>query len=69
MEAVRSLFGRRHSYEPVDNDSSERDGTNSSFDRTSSVHWQEYVVFLLLGVEMLWAWLALANPPTRCVSK
>lgn len=56
MGTVRSLFGQRHLYEPVDNDSSERNEINSSFDRASIIQWQEYVVFLLLGVEMLWAW-------------
>ena len=56
MERIREAIKRRRrtsvSYEPLDGD---HDASQSHAYRPT-FSWLEYLIFLMLGVSMLWAW-------------
>jgi solute carrier family 29 (equilibrative nucleoside transporter), member 1/2/3 len=60
MDRIRSLFAKpaeEHEYAPVGEDTEEGDDeTLTSLQEGVPFSWLEYMVFLLLGVAMLWAW-------------
>jgi equilibrative nucleoside transporter 1/2/3 len=60
MDRIRSLFvkpAEEQEYEPVGDDTEDGDDeTLTSLHEGVPFSWLEYMVFLLLGVAMLWAW-------------
>ncbi|KIW44648.1 uncharacterized protein PV06_03103 [Exophiala oligosperma] len=64
MGWIKSLFGSRQDYEPLQDGAERDDGSNSSHDEdipgeemeAAAFSWLEYGIFLLLGIAMLWAW-------------
>jgi equilibrative nucleoside transporter 1/2/3 len=64
MDRIRKLFLRRTSYEPLEDDAEPRDVddelTNESPDEpvpeATRFSWVDFIIFLLLGNSMLWAW-------------
>ena len=58
---MHSLFRRKSDppiYEPVPENYEEQDGSSRHESRTTQdpFSWIEYLIFMLLGVSMLWAW-------------
>lgn len=61
MDRIKSMFGSKPDYEPLDNDAERDDDTSVQDDLDdvapeSPFSWVECGIFLLLGIAMLWAW-------------
>ena len=60
MDRIRSFFAKKseeQEYAPLRVDAEDNDGdTLTSVREEAPFSWLEYLVFLLLGVAMLWAW-------------
>lgn len=64
MDRIKSLFGSRPEYEPLQSgaerdDESTQDGAEGGTEDGATAapfSWLEYAIFLLLGIAMLWAW-------------
>jgi solute carrier family 29 (equilibrative nucleoside transporter), member 1/2/3 len=60
MDRIRSLFANKveeQEYAPLRVDTEDSDAeTLTSLREPAPFSWMEYLVFLLLGVAMLWAW-------------
>lgn len=56
MERAKKLLRAQPSYEPVDDEQSEHDDSEPVDRKSTHLDWTKYAIFVLLGVEMLWAW-------------
>lgn len=68
MDRLRKLFSRRASYEPLEDVADSRDideglsaGTVTPAEKFS---WIDFIIFLILGNSMLWAWYISGTPWT-----
>jgi equilibrative nucleoside transporter 1/2/3 len=60
MDRIKSLFRAGPEYEPLSDDAvrddeSTQEGSDDGAPE-APFSWVEYVIFLLLGIAMLWAW-------------
>ncbi len=65
MNKARGLMKRRVSYEALEDVSTGPDGEIPQHSWTRRFSWIEYVIFMLLGIEMLWAWCAPSESPAE----
>ena len=69
MERIKSVFRRTPSYEPLlqNGDAGEHEESFDGPDESrregeKAFSWADYLIFMLIGVAMLWAWYA-PSPP------
>jgi len=56
MERVRKIWQQEQEYEPIEGGSADEEQERQELRESSSFSWTEYMIFMLLGVAMLWAW-------------
>ncbi len=67
MDKARGLMRRHVSYEALEDVSTGPDGERHEDRWTRRFSWIEYSIFMVLGIEMLWAWYAPCEPPAESV--
>lgn len=56
MERVRKIWQQEQEYEPIEGGSADEEQQRQELRESTSFSWTEYLIFMLLGVAMLWAW-------------
>jgi equilibrative nucleoside transporter 1/2/3 len=56
MERVRKIWQQEQDYEPIEGGSADEEEERQELRQSTSFSWTEYLIFMLLGVAMLWAW-------------
>ncbi|KAH0289115.1 hypothetical protein M436DRAFT_84023 [Aureobasidium namibiae CBS 147.97] len=56
MDRVRKIWQQEQEYEPIEGGSADEEQERQELRESTSFSWTEYLIFMLLGVAMLWAW-------------
>ena len=56
MDRVRKIWQQEQDYEPIEGGSADEEQERQELRESTSFSWTEYLIFMLLGVAMLWAW-------------
>ncbi|KAK8202138.1 hypothetical protein M8818_005664 [Zalaria obscura] len=56
MERIRKYWQAEQPYEPIAGGNAEEDDGHNEVGDKPPFHWIDYMIFVLLGVSMLWAW-------------
>ncbi|KAJ9618248.1 hypothetical protein H2203_009164 [Taxawa tesnikishii (nom. ined.)] len=56
MDRLRKLWQREQPYEPIAEEGVDEDGGVPALDDKPAFSWIDYLIFVLMGISMLWAW-------------